>query len=91
MTQLKGEQGQHLIIVRYGPQHVVDNEWVYNRSEIDEAKVIWARHMDSAQNCRLVDYFRERRIWLLEVGLDDAVQTLKRYPVDACNVYGPTP
>ncbi len=42
------------------------NEWVYNRADIDAAKVVWARDMSPAENRELLDYFRDRRAWLVE-------------------------
>jgi hypothetical protein len=56
----------HLIVVRYGPDHNVLDEWVYNRADIDGANVVWAREMDPARMRKLLSYFRDRRIWLLE-------------------------
>ncbi len=84
LLQLNQEQGQHLIIVRYGPQHSVNNEWVYNEAEIDRAKVVWARDMNVAQNCELIEYFKDRRIWLLEVGMNEALPKLNPYSRDLC-------
>ena len=85
LAQLKQKQGHHLIIVRYGPEHSVDNEWVYNGSEIDEAKVVWARDMNSDQNCKLINYFNDRRIWLVEVGTGDPMAQLKPYSMNGCH------
>ena len=84
LVQLDQEQGQHLIIVKYGPLHSVNNEWVYNEAEIDRAKVIWARDMNAAQNCELIEYFKDRRIWLLEVGMNEALPKLNPYSRDLC-------
>jgi hypothetical protein len=67
VTQLEQEGGKHLIIVRYSPNLSNFVEWVYNGAEIDGAPVIWAREMDPAQNRKLLDYFKDRRIWLLQV------------------------
>ena len=66
LEQLKQEDGKHLIIVSYGPRHSVHNEWVYNEADIDSAKVIFARAINSTQDCQLVEYFKSRRIWSLE-------------------------
>ncbi|MGA2072988.1 MAG: hypothetical protein ABSH52_05735 [Terriglobia bacterium] len=59
--------GRQLAIVRYGPHHDVwYNEWVYNEADIDGAEVVWARDMGPARNKELVDYFRDRHVWLVE-------------------------
>ncbi len=42
-------------------------EWVYNRADIDTAKVIWARDLVPAQNRELVHYFKDRKIWSLDL------------------------
>jgi hypothetical protein len=84
LVQLHQDQNQHLIIVRYGLQHSVNDEWVYNEADIDRAKVIWARDMNAAQNCKLIEYFRDRHIWLLEIDTDEPVPKLKAYPRDLC-------
>jgi hypothetical protein len=59
--------GKHLIMVRYGPEdeHNIHDEWVYNGAEIDNAKVVWARELDAAQNAKLLDYFKDRSVWLV--------------------------
>jgi hypothetical protein len=42
------------------------DEWVYNRADIDGSKVVWAREMDAADNLELTQYYRGRRVWLVE-------------------------
>jgi hypothetical protein len=64
LQRLQNEPGKHLIIVRYGPEHSVHAEWVYNEADIDNAKVIFARGMKD--NHRLLEYFNDRHIWLVE-------------------------
>ncbi|HWO43880.1 MAG TPA: hypothetical protein VNO43_18980, partial [Candidatus Eisenbacteria bacterium] len=84
LAQLSRDESRHLIIVKYGPHHSVNDEWVYNGAEIDRAKVVWARGMDPAQNCKLTAYFNDRRIWLLEVGTGEPSPKLEPYSTDVC-------
>jgi len=70
LKQLEHSPGQHVVIVRYKPNHdFIDDEWVFNSADIDGSKVIWARDM-GAQNAELVQYFRGREIWLVEPDYD---------------------
>jgi hypothetical protein len=82
LKQLKQEDGKHLIIVSYGPGHSVHNEWVYNEADIDGAKVIFARAINSREDCRLIEYFKLRRIWSLDA--DQSIPKLKSYPRNQC-------
>jgi hypothetical protein len=63
--QLEQTSGKNLVIVHYGPDHEPFDEWVYNDAEIDQSKVVWAREMDAGENRRLLNYFKERQVWLL--------------------------
>jgi hypothetical protein len=56
-----------LVIVHYEPTHSPDEEWVYNRANIDHAKVIWARDMGKKENDELARYFATREVWFLNV------------------------
>ena len=58
--------GRQLVLVRYSDKHNPLDEWVYNAADIDDAKVVWAREMDSADNRELIGYFRDRTVWLVQ-------------------------
>ena len=77
LERLKHTPGVHVIVVRYSPGHVVDDEYVYNRADIDRAKVVWARDMAHNKNEELLHYFSNRQFWLLEPDL--APETLEPY------------
>jgi hypothetical protein len=66
LADLQRQGGRHLVIVRYGAQHQCVDEWVYNEADIDRSAVVWAREMDAAQNSKLLSYFRDRTVWLLQ-------------------------
>lgn len=84
LARLERQSGNHLIIVRYGPQQSYLHEWVYNRADIDRAKIVWARDMDPTANCNLANYFKERQIWLLVIEQDRDPVKLSPFPRHSC-------
>ncbi len=69
--KLENTAGRHLVIVRYGEDHNIHDEWVYNGAEIDGAKVLWARELTAEQNQKLFEYFKDRQIWLVTPDTDN--------------------
>jgi hypothetical protein len=65
-VQLEQVPGRHLVVVRYHANHDVDYEWVYNRADIDNARIVWARDMGRDGNLELLRYFKDRTVWLAE-------------------------
>src|SRR5271157_3152382 len=76
-SQLAAMPGQHLVIVRYSPEHVPYREWVYNGADIDGSRVVWAREIPGVSLQPLLDYFRGRQVWLAEP--DTSPSRLSRY------------
>jgi hypothetical protein len=78
LHRLENMPGQHLIVVRYAASHLPDPEWVYNAADIDTSKVVWARDMGEQQNQELLQYFKNRDVWLLDP--DESPPKLSPYP-----------
>ncbi len=64
--------GKQIAIVRYSADHTPDDEWVYNGADIEGSKVIWARELDSTSNHELFDYYKGRKVWLVEPDMQPA-------------------
>jgi len=78
---LEATPGKHVVLVRYGPDHSVHEEWVYNGADIDSSKVIWARDLPGERNDRLLAYYPDRTIW--RVCPETSEVTLFRQPAPA--------
>jgi hypothetical protein len=87
LAGLQADGRRHLLIVRYGtldiPYERGYREWVYNEADIDGAQVVWAREMDAEQNRKLLEYFNDRSVWLIEVDQYDSPPKLLQYPLVA--------
>ena len=66
LHRLEGIVGRHAVLVRYSALHNPGSEWVYNRADIDGARVVWGRAMNEEQDRRFRDYFKDRHVWLVE-------------------------
>lgn len=80
IERLSAIPGGHLVIVRYGPEHNVDRDWIYNAPDIDRSRIVWARDMGKEQNQELLHYFEDRHAWLM-FG-DESPPQLEPYPAN---------
>jgi hypothetical protein len=78
---LSRRPGKQLVMVHYSSHHSPDQEWVYNGADIDHSKVVWAREMDAESDARLLRYFKDREVWLLNA--DSKPQRVVPYNADA--------
>jgi len=76
LATLESYPGRQLAIVRYGPEHIPFDDWVYNAADIDNSKVVWARESDTT--AELLQYFHDRTAWLVQPDLGP--QAISRYP-----------
>ena len=65
---LRAVRGNHLVLVKYGKEHNIHEEWVYNGADIDHSRIIWARDMGDKDNQALERYYGDRHRWQLIVG-----------------------
>jgi hypothetical protein len=77
--QLDQVPGKQLVFVRYWPQHIFQDEWIYNAADIDHARVVWARDLGASEDQKLLRYYPDRTAWLLEP--DAMPPKLSRYEV----------
>ncbi len=63
--RLESLPGRQLVFVHYGAQHDFYEEWVQNRADLQQAKVVWAREGSEEDNCRLMASYSGRTVWLL--------------------------
>jgi hypothetical protein len=89
LRNLESDGSRHLVFVRYAPGHSCHTEWVYNRADIDRAKVVWAREVSSADDRRLRAYFADRKVWLLAA--DAVPPRLLPYDDPRCAAYAKRP
>jgi hypothetical protein len=66
LAQLQALPNNQLVFVRSGPRAMSEYDWVYNSFDIDHAKVVWARDMGAAGNQELMDYYKDRQVWLVD-------------------------
>lgn len=83
LRKLNELPGKHLVLVRYRTHppipHQWPQEWVFNSANIDSQKIVWAWDMGPSENRELIDYYRGRRVWLVD-HLDQPAPTLTVYP-----------
>jgi hypothetical protein len=67
---LNDQDGKHVILVHYTGSQSPHEEWVYNTADIDGQDVIWAHDLGSVENAPLLEYYKDRKIWLFQPDID---------------------
>jgi len=65
-TELEKAPGDLMVFVRYAPQHIFQEEWVWNAADIDNARIVWARDLGPEENAKLIAYYPARTALLFE-------------------------
>jgi hypothetical protein len=71
IEKLKQTPGKHLVIVRSDYFSWPGFDWIYNEPDIDAAKIVWARDVGDRLNRDLVEYFKDRTVW--EINVDQRI------------------
>jgi len=77
---LESKPGLQLALVRYRHDRLQPVDWVANLADIDSQKVIWANDLGPKQNQELIEYFKDRKVWLVEP--DKTPPQISPYPGD---------
>jgi hypothetical protein len=76
-AELNQLPGQHLVIVHNHWSHTGSEDWIYNKPDIDHAKIVWAREMGPQENQNLLRYFSYRKVWVVDQ--NDGLMRLTAY------------
>jgi hypothetical protein len=77
--KLKNMGGAHVAFVRYGPQHQMFDEWVYNAADVDAAPVVWCRWMGLDEDREVMRYYPGRKFWIVDVDATRIATGVSRY------------
>jgi hypothetical protein len=72
LAQLQALPGKQLVFIKYAPLSMWPYDWAYNSADIDGSKVVWAMDMGASSNQELIDYYKDRQVWLVEPDGDGA-------------------
>ena len=78
--QLERIPGKHLVMIRYEEEINSRHDLVWNMADVDGQRIVWARDLKPEWSTIAVDYYRDRKVWLLTSTREGLV--LAPYPVD---------
>ena len=64
--ELEAIPGKLLVLVRYSPHHIFQNEWVWNGADMNGQRVVWARDLGDNENSKLLSNFPNRNVYVLQ-------------------------
>jgi hypothetical protein len=80
LQKLEQAPGKKVVLVQYAPGSDVNQEWIYNRADMDRSETIWAHEMGPEKDRELLNYYPDRQFWRL-VAYDKARVALTRLGV----------
>ena len=72
LAGLERSGGKHLVLVKPKTDPANVFQWIYNDADIDASRVVWARDMGAAGNRDLLDYYHDRKAWLVDPNIEPA-------------------
>jgi hypothetical protein len=79
VEKLEKIPGDHLVFAHYTIFHNPHEEWVYNASDIQHSRIMWAREIGPESDAALIQHYPERTVWLLEA--DGMSPHVEPYPM----------
>jgi len=70
IQRVREDGGKHLIVVRYPPKIATEpgfRDWTRNLADLENPEIVWARDMGSTENRPLLEHYKGRHAWLLDV------------------------
>ncbi len=70
LGMLERAGGKHVVLVKpkIDPSNVF--QWIYNDADIDASDVVWARDMGIERNRDVLEYFHDRKIWIVDPNVE---------------------
>ena len=65
---LGSKEDRQLVLVRYGSNHDIGDEWVWNTGKPESQHVIWAHSLSDDADSALLQACPDRTAWVLDVG-----------------------
>jgi hypothetical protein len=91
LAQIRRQPGKHLVIVRYSRDHSPMQEWVYNGADIDAQDVIVARDLGQRDDEQLLNYYKDRTLWIVDVDQRQATLSMVPNSPSALTTLSPEP
>jgi hypothetical protein len=70
--ELAAMPGDHLVLVKAKTDEMNLFQWIYNGADIDGSRIVWARDLGEERNARLMQYFAQRRVWIVDPNVEPA-------------------
>jgi hypothetical protein len=65
LQRLDQVPGKKVVFVEYAPGSDVNQEWIFNRADIDNSQTIWAYEMGPRKDQEVINYYPHRQFWRL--------------------------